>query len=168
MKRITLLKTLTTILLVFAGICMFFAVPFILLVAVMPGSVPVKINGHAATDVHAEGVLFMLAIAIGCAFFIYALYLFRKVLELFEKKKFFHDDVIKNFNQTGKAIFIGYAICAVATFLFNMLATGEISLELNTGFDSSLFIIGLGLFFIVLSDVFLMAKISKEENDLTV
>jgi hypothetical protein len=133
----------------------------------MPGRIPFKINGHTADAAGIETVLFMLAFAAGCAFFIYALHLFKKTLELFEKKKIFHEAVVKYFDQTGKAILIGYAICAVAIFLYNTLVQNKLELEIEYGINSSLFIIGLGLFFLVLSDVFLMAKNIKDENDLT-
>lgn len=168
MKRLALLKTLTVILFILSVIGMFFAVPFILVLAIMPGRIPFKINGHPADAAGIETILLMLAIAAGCAFFIYALHLFKKTLELFEKKKIFHEDVVKYFDQTGKAILIGYAICAVAVFFYNTLVQNSIELDIAFGFNSSLFIIGLGLFFLVLSDVFLMAKNIKEENDLTV
>lgn len=168
MKRLALLKTLTSILFVLSLISMFFAVPFILVIAVMPGRIPFKINGTVAESVGAETVLYLLALVAGFAFFIYAIYLFKKILGLFEKKRIFHEDVIKLFDQTGKAILIGYAICAVASFFYTTLVENILEIGLDTGIDSSIVTIGLGLFFLVLSDVFLMAKNIKEENDLTV
>lgn len=161
MKRLALLKTIITILFVLCIIALFFAVPFILVAAVMPGQIPFDINGHPATQLGIETILVMLALAIGFAFFTFALYLFRKLLALFEKKKFFHDDVIKNLDQTGYAILIGYGICAVALFIYSTLVEG--SMEIKFGI-SSVFSICLGLFFMVLSDVFAMVKKSKEEN----
>ena len=50
-------------------------------------------------------------------------------------------------------------------FLYNTLIEGTIEIDFGT---DSIFIIGLSLFFMVLSDVFRMAKKIKEENDLTV
>ena len=161
MKRLALLKTLITILFILCIITLFFAVPFILVAAVMPGQIPFDINGQPATQLGIETILVMLAVAIGFAFFTFALYLFRKLLTLFEKRKFLHDDVIKNLDQTGYAILIGYGICAVALFIYTTLVQG--SMEIKFGF-SSVFTICLGLFFMVLSDVFAMAKKSKEEN----
>ncbi|MXN92783.1 DUF2975 domain-containing protein [Flavobacterium sp. Sd200] len=167
MKRIALLKTLTVILFVICIVTMFFTVPFILVLAVMPGQIPFKINGHAADTLGIETILCMLAAVVGFAFFIYALHLFKKTLELFEKKKMFHADVVKYLDQTGKAILIGYTITAATTFIYNTLVENNLELNVALGFDSSFFIVGLGLFFLVLSDVFLMAKNIKDENDLT-
>jgi hypothetical protein len=168
MKRLALLKTITVILFILSVIAMFFAVPFILVVAVMPGRIPFEINGHPANDAGIETVLLMLAIAAGCAFFIYALHLFKKVLELFEKKKIFHEDVVKYFDQIGKAILIGYALCFVSDFFYSTLVDNEIEIGIGTDIQSSILTVGLGLFFLVLSDVFLLAKNIKDENDLTV
>lgn len=161
MKRLALLKALITILFILCIITLFFAVPFILVAAVIPGQIPFDINGQPATQLGIETILVMLAVAIGFAFFTFALYLFRKLLTLFEKRKFLHDDVIKNLDQTGYAILIGYGICAVALFIYTTLVEG--SMEIKFGI-SSVFTICLGLFFMVLSDVFAMAKKSKEEN----
>ena len=168
MKRLGLLKTLTTLLLIASGIALFFGLPFILMVAVMPGSIPFKINGLSADAANIETILLMLALVIGLGFFTYALYLFKKVLELFEKKKIFHDDVIKNLDQIGKAIIIGYFIMAVPYALYIMIVQDVVDFSVHIGFNESILTVGLGLFFMVLSEVFLMAKNIKEENDLTV
>ncbi|WP_051200348.1 DUF2975 domain-containing protein [Flavobacterium subsaxonicum] len=167
MKNLSLLKTLTKILFVLCLIGIFFYVPFILMVAVFPESVPVKINGEAATTTTVETLILMLALGIGFAFFTYALYLFKNVLELFQKKKIFHDDVIKNFNQIGKAIIIGYFIMVLSYVGYCLAAQKLIEISAE-GFNQSILTVGLGLFFMVLSEVFLMAKNIKEENDLTV
>jgi len=168
MKRLSLLKILSTILLVISGIAMFFAVPFVLVVAFLPGSVPFDINGTKAVDASVESILVLAFTVIGYAFDVYALYLFKKVLELFEKKKIFHDDVIKHFDQIGKAIIIGYVVMAVPAVLYKMLVEGSVALSVDFDFDETLLTLGLGLFFMVLSEVFLIAKGLKEENDLTV
>lgn len=145
----------------------FFGVPCILMIIFLPGSVPFKINGEPAGAAGAETIVLLFAVAAGFGFFTYALYLFKKVLALFEKKKIFHDDVIKNLNQIGKAIIIGYFIVTVA-YIFHQLLTAK-PLELSTnGITETLLALGLGLFFMVLSEVFLIAKGLKEENDLTV
>jgi hypothetical protein len=168
MKKLAILKTLATLLFVFALIGLFFGVPFILVVAVMPGSVPFEINGAPANTTNVETILMMVALVIGLGFFTYALYLFRKVLTLFEKKKIFHDDVIKNFDQIGKAIIIGYFVMAVPYMLYVLLTENRVDISVEFGLNESILVLGAGLFFIVLSEVFLVAKNIKEENDLTV
>jgi len=166
MRRLPILKTLVTILFIMSLIMMFFLVPCMLLAIVMPESIPFEINGVPAKDLTIELHILGFIMLIGFTAFIYALYLFKQTLTLFEKRKIFDAAVIKNLDQTGKAIIAGYLICAVPMFLYNM-TTDEIKIDLNISFES-VFILGLGLFFIVLSEIFLMAKTMKEENDLTV
>jgi len=167
MRNLSILKTLASILFVLCMIGIFFGIPCILMIIFLPASIPFKINGEPAGAAGVETIILLFAVAAGFSFFTYALYLFKKVLELFEKKKIFHDDVIKNLNQTGKAIIIGYFIIAVA-YTFHQLFVGK-SIEISTNdITETLLTLGLGLFFMVLSEVFLIAKGLKEENDLTV
>lgn len=168
MKRLSLLKTLVTILFILSVIGFIFSIPTLLIISIFPELVPFAIDGTNAKEIGNETLIYFFVLIIGYAFFIYAAFLFKNVLGLFEKKKIFHDDVIKNFSQTGKAIIIGGLITIGANFLYGVLVEQYIELSASLDFDSSLFILGLGLFFIVLSDVFLMAKALKEENDLTV
>ena len=168
MKRLTILRTLTHILYVLSLIGLFFAVPFVLVMAVMPERIPFKIGDLQASAYGAETIIYLLASIAGLAFDIYALYMFKKLLRLFAKKVIFHVDVISLLDQIGKAILIGYTICFAADFLYSMLVENRIEMELVSGVDSSIITIGLGIFFLVLSDVFLVAKNIKDENDLTV
>ncbi|MGQ2983462.1 DUF2975 domain-containing protein [Flavobacterium sp.] len=168
MKRLSLLKTLVTILFVLAAIGFIFSIPTLLIMSIFPEMVPFAIDGTNVKEIGNETIIYFFVLIIGYAFFVYAAYLFKNVLGLFEKKKIFHDDVIKNFSQTGRAILIGGAITIGAKFLYGVVVEQQIELSASLDFDSSLFILGLGLFFLVLSDVFLMAKGLKEENDLTV
>jgi hypothetical protein len=167
MKKLALLKTLTSVFFYLSVVLMFFTVPFVFIWAIMPERVPFVVNGKPMSEAGIETMILAVFIFISCGFFVYAAYLFKKILELFQKKKIFDDTVIKHLDQTGKAILIGYVIYALSAFFYTTLVENTISLELNVTLDS-LFIVGLGLFFIVLSEVFLMAKNIKEENDLTV
>lgn len=167
MSKLPLLKTLTSILFALSMIVLFFAVPFIVLWLFMPERVPFKLNGEPMTTVTAELVIVLISLVIGLAFFAYALYLFKTNLALFEKKKLFNDTVIKNFAQIGKAILLGYLFCAVPKVLYKIVVKNASEIDIDFIIDS-LFVIGMGLFFIVLSEVFQIAKNSKEENGLTV
>lgn len=169
MSKLPLLKTLVSILFYVSMIGMLFSVPFILILSVMPDKVPFAINeAGQASQVDAELVLYLIALIVGGGFFTYALYLFRKVLDLFSKKTLFDERTITSLDQCGKAILIGYFICIGAEFLYKMVVGKEIEISLNFGLNGSIAVISLGLFFMVLSEVFLKAKKIKEENDLTV
>lgn len=166
MSKLPLLKSFASILFALSMIVLFFAVPFIILWLFMPERVPFKLDGEPMTTVTAELVIVLISLVIGLGFFAYALYLFKTNLGLFEKKKIFDATVIKNFAQMGKAILLGYLFCAVSVTLYKILAKNATEIDFEFIIDS-LFIVGLGLFFIVLSEVFQMAKNIKEENNLT-
>jgi Protein of unknown function (DUF2975) len=165
MKRLSLLKTLTSILFIIAMLCMIVMIPFLLIAIFMPGEVPFRINGSLATAMSAEDYLLFAAQIAAFGFWTYALYLFKSVLGHFEKRQVFHEKVIVLLDQTGKAILIGFFINIAAEFLYNTIILGKFSVGAGT---DTIFVLILGLFFTVLSEVFLMAKGLKEENDLTV
>lgn len=170
MRRLSTLKTIVDILFVLAMIGLIFLLPLILMLIIIPEQVPFKWSTPEGVDLEPKSpelIICMFSSYIGFAFFVYALYLFRKTLDLFKRRIFFDDRVIKNFDQTGKAIIIAVMIF-FATAILLRFTSNPISLELDFGLNSSLMTAGLGLFFIVLSDVFAMAKRHKEDNDLTV
>lgn len=172
MKKLWLLKSLIDILFFFAVIGIIFGLPMILMIAIMPEQVPfdftVSVNDEIVTDTTSwEIVLSMIIMYTGYAFQVYAIYLFRKTLILFRKRIIFDTAVIRNFDQMGRAILIGYALILVPVIYF-ALTNSPIRIEMEFMIHDSLLIPGLGLFFIVLSEVFLMAKGIKEDNDLTV
>lgn len=97
---------------------------------------------------------------------IYCFYLFRKTIRYFQRIKPFHLDVIQNFYKIGYLL-IGVGIAgSVLTIVSRLVFKGEF--KINLGLTPYLILVCLGLFFMVLSEVFKVAKHAKEENDLTV
>lgn len=166
MKTLLLLKFLVQVMVVLSIAIIFFAVPFVLITIVMPGTIPFKINGLSATEIPLLQKILALITVLGSCCFIYALILFKQVLVLFEKKKMFYDDVITSFAKTGKFILLGYAIVAGCKLLLAMMNTNS-RLTINFVLHS-IIAIGIGLFFVVLSHIFRIAKALKEENTTTV
>lgn len=107
----------------------------------------------------------LLFIALGfCT--IYCVYVFRKTLRYFQKVKPFHDAVIANFYKIGNLL-TGIGIGSSVLF-FLMRVVFENKFKIHLGLSPYLILICLGLFFMVLSEVFKVAKHAKEENELTV
>ncbi|MCA0152234.1 DUF2975 domain-containing protein [Winogradskyella vincentii] len=108
------------------------------------------------------GLLFIIITSIS----VYCLFVFRKTLRYFQQVKPFHIDVINNFHK------IGYMLCGIGiggtliAFASRILFKGEFII--NLGITPYLVLTVLGLFFMVLSEVFKVAKHAKEENELTV
>jgi len=166
MKQLPILKTLVQVLFVLSLLVMFFAVPFLLITIVMPGSVPFTIDGEKAVNLPLVSKLFAFLILGGAALFIYALYIFKQTLVLFEKRRVFDPAVIKNFQQIGRCIYGGYLLYAIGAMSFR-LSRGTLSIDIDF-IINAVFIIAIGMFFFVLAEIFLIAKTLKEENDLTV
>lgn len=171
MARLSFLKTIVSVLFYISMVIMAFSIPFIIILAIAPEQVPsditIKIAGEQP-KVNAELILYLVAVAVACGFHTYALYLFRKILGFFEKKMLFESSVITALDQCGKAILIGYAIGIAAEVFYKLLTRDGIEIGLDIGLKESVVTVSLGLFFMVLSEVFLKAKKIKDENDLTV
>ncbi len=110
--------------------------------------------------------IFGLVIATLALVGIYCFYLFRKTLRYFQQIKPFHEVVITNFYK------IGYLLSAIGLtgtlviFFARLVIKNEF--KINFGFSPYVLLICLGLFFMVLSEVFKVAKHAKEENELTI
>lgn len=110
----------------------------------------------------------LLALAlIGLGFIgIYCVYLFRKTLRYFQRVKPFHDNVIANFYKIGYLL-LGIGISASVIFFLSRLVVDS-RVKIYFGLSPFLMLVCLGLFFMVLSETFKVAKQAKEENELTV
>lgn len=98
--------------------------------------------------------------------YVYSFYLLRKVVLLFQKRRFFDNEVIKLFNQIGVVVITIAIISKISILVLNFVEK-DIKLKLDTQ-DSFFISIILGLFFIVISAIFKSAKEYKEENELTI
>lgn len=96
---------------------------------------------------------------------IYCLYLFRQIIHSFNSFKIFNNLIIKNFNL------IGYYLVIVATaIMLNNFLTPLFNnlVHVKFQFGPAIGLVSLGLFSIVLSEIFNIAKTAKQENDLTI
>ena len=109
---------------------------------------------------------FVLVIAAITLVGIYCIYLFRKTLRYFQQVKPFHIDVINNFNEIGRLLSVIGIAGSLLFFVARLVLKNEFKIHL--GLSPYIMLICLGLFFMVLSEVFKVAKHAKEENDLTV
>jgi len=97
--------------------------------------------------------------------FIYCIYRFRKLLRYFLSRKIFDNQVIKGFNVIGNLL-IAFGFIIVLVSIVSKVISQKMEFEI--GINSNLFIIGLGLFFIVLSETFSKSKELKKDSDLTI
>ena len=97
---------------------------------------------------------------------IYSFYLFRKTLRYFQQGKPFDSFVIDTYGKIGNLLMISGIAGSILSFSFHLFFKS--SIKLNFGFSPYVFVICLGLFFMILSETFKVAKTAKEENELTI
>lgn len=97
--------------------------------------------------------------------FIYCIYRFRKLLRYFLSRKIFDNQVIKGFSIIGNLLIVFGFIIVVISIVSKVINQ---KIEFEIGINSNLFVIGLGLFFLVLSETFGASKEFKKDSDLTI
>ncbi len=95
-----------------------------------------------------------------------ALYYFRKTIHYFLRVKIFEDFVINSFKKIGNLLAISGIISLIISFVSKVYLTSTIHFEF--GLNEHVVLICLGLFFLILSEIFKIAKNHKLENDLTI
>lgn len=139
--------------------------------------IPITIGGHVfllssndltnlTSNIELKGILPFLVMAYFG--FVMGIFYLRKLLSLFEKKIIFEQESILLLYKIGEWFLYSSLFTAVPLFIYNLLYNKNVNLDLSSGFSSFLFTLSLGLFFMVLSEVFTIAKNMKEENELTV
>ena len=170
MRKLNILKTVLDFfwffsLLAVIGIVNF--LPFYLFSSEM--DIPIKIKGQEFTSnsVFAKAVIFINVVS-GLIFF-YAIHLFRKVIMKFQKREIFNNEVVRLLNLIGKLIVISSILSSVSIFIFNLIERNHLGISLDFGsYDSFLISVSIGLFFMVISEIFKIAKSFKEESDLMI
>ena len=108
-----------------------------------------------------------LLLLIGLIFvIIYCIYTFRITLRFFQQRKAFDIRVINNFNKIGVLLAISGIVASFLSFIFKVFF--ENKFQMNLSLSSYLLLACLGLFFMVLSEIFKISKKEKEENELTI
>ncbi|NRT11774.1 DUF2975 domain-containing protein [Flavobacterium sp. 14A] len=109
-------------------------------------------------------------ITVSSFIFIYSIYLLRKVVFLFMENKIFDHQVILLLNKIGKSLILSTILKGTPILFIKiiyLIKIGNTPVNLNyIGLNFPVIIIA--LFFMVLSEVFKIAKNLKDENELTV
>lgn len=170
MRKIYILRAileLSLYFLIIGGIGLLIFIPLILINS--DWDIPLIINGVVNTSFDSVYSKIGLIVSVLSYFlFVFAIYLLKKTVTLFIKGKIFDNKVISNLNNIGKIFVIVSLIFNTVEFAFKINTTKKAEIMINSGFDSFLFTIAIGLFFIILSEVFKIAKNLKDENELTI
>lgn len=170
MRKIYILRAILEFMLyslLLGGVALLIITPFILTDS--DWDIPIKINGVVSSSFDSVYSKIGLIVSVLSYFlFVYAIYLLKKTVTLFIKGKIFDNKVISNLSSIGKIFIIVTLIINTVEFIFKVATTQKATLMINSGFDSFLFVISIGLFFIIISEVFKIAKNMKDENELTI
>ena len=167
MRKINILKAIVDLIWIFSMPIVLVILGFsIALFFVDLGELNIKINSvNFNSDTLFSKTLLVIS-ALNYLLIIAALYFFRKILNYFIRVKIFEEKVIKSFKKTGNLLSVSGIISLTVSMISKIYFDQKIALEF--GLNQHLVIICLGLFFLILSEVFKIAKNQKQENDLTI
>ena len=167
MKKLYLLKAIIDFFWIMALISFPLILLFIgyLLISDEPFDIPIKMNGVEITVLDLTTKIVLFFVTISYFVLLYSIFLFKKLLSLFQKRIIFDYDVIKYLNQIGISFVVSAFLVGIPSLVYK-IHTRKIGIEI--GDSPFLYLVSLGLFFMVLSEVFKIAKTMKEENELTV
>ena len=166
MKKLNFLKGIVD----FVWITMLVTIPFLLFFVGMvlfsnePLDIPIEINGTTLEVVDFKSKLIFVFLIISVSLIIYGLFLFRKLLRLFQLRVIFDSEIVMLLKRIGFVIILSAFLGGIPNFISELLNN---NISLSLGLNPFVLLFSLGLFFLVLSEVFVIAKHLKEENDLT-
>jgi len=168
MKKLNILKTIVD----FFWIVSLPIIPFILFF--IPALffiedldlIPIKINGSEFLISSTSSKILFAISALSYLLLIYIIYLFKNILRYFKNLKIFDNYVINLFNKMGYLLIICSFLNSVPIFIYRLMVKQKFSIDI--GLSSFVLLLSLGLFFMILSEIFKISQTMKEENELTV
>lgn len=170
MRKLQILKALLDL------FCFFSVLAFVLMLVFIPlmffndeilKDIPIKINGEKLLIVDFTTKIILIFEIFAFGIFAFGIYKLRMVLSLFQKRIIFESENIQLLNQVGICFLATSFLSGIPMIVYQMHHR-NINIEFGGSFNSFLFSASLGLFFMVLSEVFKIAKRAKEENELTI
>jgi hypothetical protein len=129
-----------------------------------PLDVPIKVNGTILEVVDLKTKVLFGFLCISASLIIYGLFLFRKLLRLFQLRIIFDMEIVSLMKRLGFVIILSALLGGIPNLILEIINN---NISLSLGLNPFVLLFSLGLFFLVLSEVFTIAKHLKEENDLT-
>jgi hypothetical protein len=167
MKKLNLLKTIVD----YVWLLSVIFYPLIIVFGIMVSfdhdsfDIPITIGSSTIDAATTTGKVALGVVILNFGVLLIALWYFKKLLQNFQKRQIFDAINCSLLNKIGTFILIG-ALLYLVSDLCTKFAKHQIGIEL--GYGPFLYLLALGLFFKVLSEVFKMAQTLKEENELTI
>ena len=167
MRKLNFLKTIVDYIWIISIICypIIIVVCATMLISSNPIDLPIKIAGNSIELNTIWNKIGMIISLLNFGVMLYALYNFKIVLLNFKNKLIFEVETCNVLDKIGNLI-IYSSVLYVITELLLLISKNTVSIQI--GFGPFLYLIALGLFFKVLSEVFVIGKRIKEESDLTI
>jgi hypothetical protein len=168
MKKFNILKTIVDFIWIY--LCLGFSI-FLVLVSILIFSnneekdLNLEFNGITINEIGINEKIILVFLIIFTAMIIYVYYQFKTLLRNIGRRKIFIDENIKIFKKMGNNLVISAFLYAIPIYIYQLYTKNII---LSIGFNYFFVLLVLGLFFMVLSEIFQLSKIQKVENELTI
>nr|WP_321221115.1 DUF2975 domain-containing protein [uncultured Psychroserpens sp.] len=171
MKKLSTLKLIIDILYISAiiGLIVFLGFYLVVLFGWDLSDLPFKLKDY--NNLSLSQNLYIIYPFLFLALLVYILVLknFKKIIELFYQGKFFEFKTVKLLREIGLHFLISVFLMVMPSIITPFLSnTTVVKFSLPIGFDSSFFLIAIGLFFMALSEIFNKAFKINQENELTI
>lgn len=169
MKKINLLKSILDLFWFTSILALIGLVVFAVIFLTSDEMIPIVIKSKVIEKVDVYSKILIIAQLLAVFLFLGSIYYLRKLVVCFQNGQVFSEEVIQYLRKMGNFL-ISYSVLSNASvFIYTMIVRQNADFEFGIGsYDSFLVCISIGLFFLVLSEVFTISKNLKEENDLTI
>lgn len=167
MRKLNFLKTIVDYVWIMSIIAYPLLIVFcaLMLISKEPIDIPIKISGNLIELNTVWSKIALIISLLNFGLMLYALYNFKILLNNFRQKLIFDIDNSIFLDKIGTLIILSSTLYLIAELLFSL---PKKSVPIEFGFGPFLYLMGLGLFFKVLSEVFLIGKQMKDDNELTI
>jgi len=167
MRKLVFLKTIVDYVWIMSIIAFPLLMVFIgfVLFSNEPIDVPINITGINIVATTFLGKLGLVVSAVNFGVILYGIYNFKVLLNNFKTKIIFEVVTFKLLDKIGNLVILSASLYLISDLLG---AFSKSTIGINLGFGPFLYLMSLGLFFKVLSEVFIIGKRIKEDNELTI
>jgi hypothetical protein len=167
MRKLVFLKTIVDYVWIMSLIAFPLLILFIgfVLFSNEPIDIPINISGIKINADTSLGKIGLVLSIVNFGIILFALYNFKSLLNNFRKKIIFEVNTYQLLDKIGNLVMLSASIYLISDLLG---AFSKSTISVNLGFGPFLYIMALGLFFKVLSEVFIIGKRIKEDNELTI
>ena len=167
MRKLIFLKTIVEYLWIMSIIAFPLLIVFIgfVLFSNEPIDIPINISGIKINADTSLGKIGLVLSMVNFGIVLFALYNFKSLLNNFRKKIIFEENTYQLLDKIGNLVMLSASIYLISDLLGSF---SKSKIGINLGFGPFLYLMALGLFFKVLSEVFIIGKRIKEDSELTI